>query len=179
MSYQQDPYELVLIDGCLRNDRSMQKKLYEKYKDAMYTILYRMLDGEEEACDALQEAFIKVFNGLKGYKKTASLGAWIKVIVIRTGIAKQKKRIHFEDIDSVSSEKQIITWDEHLTGEYLEKGIQELPEGYRNVFLMVEVEGYTHKEVAEIMNISPGTSKSQLYHAKKRLQQSLKELMDP
>jgi RNA polymerase sigma-70 factor (ECF subfamily) len=69
-----------------------------------------------------------------------------------------------------------VIWDEHLTGEYLDKAIRKLPEGYRNVFLLVEVEGYTHREVAVLLQIAEGTSKSQLFQAKKLLQRLLKDL---
>ena len=77
----------------------------------------------------------------------------------------------------VSEEPKTISWDENLTGEYLEKAIHRLPPGYKNVFLLVEVEGYSHNEVAEMLEISAGTSKSQLYHSKRMLQKLLKELM--
>ncbi|MEQ9426538.1 MAG: RNA polymerase sigma factor [Cyclobacteriaceae bacterium] len=178
MSYTIDPYELELVEECLANNRSMQKSLYDRYKDAMYSTLCRMLNDEDDAADALQEAFIQVFKNLKSYRKQSSLGAWIKTIVVRAGLAKQKKKMVFEEIDEGKQVIEPIVWDSNLTGEYLEQAIHELPEGYKNVFLLVEVEGYTHKEAAEIVGISEGTSKSQLYHAKKALQKTLSELMN-
>lgn len=177
MSYKLDPLEWELVEGCMQNDRQSQRALYNKYKDAMYTILYRMTSTEEEAADALQDAFVEVFRSLKNYKRLSSLGAWIKTIVVRAGIAKQKKRIYFSELEQASEEDQRIEWDPNLTGEYLEKAIMRLPAGYKNVFLLLEVEGYSHKEAAEMLGISPGTSKSQLFHAKKMLQKELKELM--
>lgn len=178
VSYIQDPYELELLEQCLKDDRKAQRALYDKYKDAMYTRLYRMLGDEEQAADALQEAFVDIFRKLSSYEKRSSLGAWIKIIVIRKGLARQKKKpLFFDTLDNVPDNDQKIEWDENLTGEYLEKGIRQLPDGYRNVFLLTEVEGYTHREAAELMNISEGTSKSQLFKAKKLLRVKLKELM--
>ena len=178
MSYIQDPYELELVERCLKDERSAQRSLYEKYKNAMYTILLRMLSDQDDADDALQEAFIEVFRSLKNYEKRSSLGAWIKVIVVRVGLRKQRKsQIFFDPMDNVSDNQSVIVWDENLTGEYLEKGIRQLPEGYRNIFLLIEVEGYSHKEVAALLNISEGTSKSQLHHSKKMLQKTLQQLM--
>ncbi len=156
----------------------MQKSLYDRYKDAMYTILYRMLNDEDDAADALQESFIQIFRNLKSFKKQSSLGAWIKTIVVRTGLAKQKKNVAFEEIDEQTQSIEPIIWDSNLTGEYLDKAIRQLPDGYKNVFLLIEVEGYSHREVSEMIGISEGTSKSQLFHAKKALQKSLVDIMN-
>lgn len=161
----------------MRGERQCQRALYDRYKDAMYTILYRMVDTEEEAADSLQDAFIDIFKSLKNFQGKSSLGAWIKTIVVRKGIHKQKHRIIFDELTSKHEDQQLDSWDENLNGEYLEKGIMNLSPGYRSVFLLVEVEGYTHKETAEMLNISEGTSKSQLARGKKILQERLKELM--
>ncbi|MEQ8712539.1 MAG: RNA polymerase sigma factor [Cyclobacteriaceae bacterium] len=177
MSYKQDPSELELVYDCLQQDRQSQKKLYDKYKDAMYTILYRMLNNEDDAADALQEAFIQVFRGLSSYKGVSSLGAWIKTIVVRTALARRRHQIHFDEIDERSQKIEPIHWDSNLTGEYLDHAIRALSDGYRSIFLMIEVEGYTHRETAEMLGITEGTSKSQLFHAKKALQKQLKEVM--
>ncbi|MEO9869613.1 RNA polymerase sigma factor [Ekhidna sp.] len=167
--------ERKLIERCLDDDRMAQRELFLKYKDAMYTILCRMLNDEEEAADALQETFVSVFKALNSYKHQSTLGAWIKSIVVRTGIAflRRKSRLEVIPVDQVNSEP--IIWPESLNGEILEKAIAQLSDGYRSVFLLIEVEGYSHQEVGKMLGISDGTSKSQLYHAKKRLQQMLKE----
>ncbi len=178
MSYQQDPYELELLRGCLRRDRAAQRALYDKYKEGMYTLLHRMLADEDDAADALQEAFIEVFKSLPGYLGKSSLGAWIKTIVIRCGLARQRRSLGHEPVDERAEEVPLAPWDENLTGEYLDRAIRQLPEGYRNVFLLVEVEGFSHREVSETLRIAEGTSKSQLYQAKRMLQRLLRELMD-
>ncbi|MDN5201466.1 RNA polymerase sigma factor [Fulvivirgaceae bacterium BMA10] len=174
-----DRYELELVSACVNHDRQAQRTVYDKYKDRMYTILYRMLNDEDDAADALQDAFIQIFKSIGSFQGRSTLGAWIKVIVVRAGLAKQKKVIPIESLEDQTalSEQVTIEWDENLTGEYLEKGIAQLSQGYRNVFLLIEVEGYSHKEVAELLGISIGTSKSQLYNAKQKLQKILKEIM--
>lgn len=162
----------------MNREQHAQRLLYDRYKDAMYTILYRMLDHEDDAADALQEAFVEVFRSLEKYRRLSSLGAWIKVIVIRAGLAQQRaKKIDFEPITDRLPEEQSLAWDENMTGEYLHVAIRQLSPGYRNVFLLIEVEGYSHKEAAELLQITEGTSKSQLFNAKKILQQKLKKLM--
>ena len=163
---------------CIEQEQHAQRLLYDRYKDAMYTILYRMLDDEDDAADALQEAFVEVFRSLEKYRKLSSLGAWIKIIVIRAGLAQQRaKKIDFEPITEHLPEERALVWDENMTGEYLHAAIRQLSPGYRNVFLLIEVEGYSHKEAAELLQITEGTSKSQLFNAKKILQQKLKNLM--
>ena len=153
-----------------------QRELFMKYKDAMYTTLIRMLNEEDEATDALQETFVSVFKGLESFKHQSTLGAWIKTIAVRTGLAHQRKQryLHEENLDSLGQNEPIV-WPENLTSEVLSRAIAELPPGYRTIFLLTEVEGYTHREVAEMTGVNEGTSKSQLYHAKRTLQKSLQD----
>lgn len=178
MAYLLDPFEADLVQRCMNREQHAQRLLYDRYKDAMYTILFRMLDDEDDAADALQDAFVEVFRSLEKFRRLSSLGAWIKVIVIRAGLAQQRaKKIDFEPITDRLPEEQSLVWDENMTGEYLHAAIRQLSPGYRNVFLLIEVEGYSHKEAAELLQITEGTSKSQLFNAKKILQQKLKKLM--
>ena len=151
--------------------------LFDNYKDAMYTVVYRILRDEELACDALQEGFIQVFTGLIYYRFDASLGSWIKTIMVRSALRILKKEPLKDDIE-MDAVNDMIQWDTNLTGETLDKTIAQLSPGYRSVFLLIEVEGYSHQEVAEMLNISEGTSKSQLSRAKKILQERLKDLID-
>jgi RNA polymerase sigma-70 factor (ECF subfamily) len=141
----------------------------------MYTIALRILKDEDDASDALQEAFIQVFKDIKTFRRESTIGAWIKTIVIRSSLRKIKKNV-FEEINDNTlniPDQQSCA----LTGEYIEKQIMSLPTGYRTVFLLIEVEGYSHKEVAEILHISEGTSKSQLFYAKRQLRALLKDLI--
>lgn len=168
--------EAELIEGCLANGRLAQKLLYERYCQAMYTVAYRITSDFELANDVLQEAFIKVFRALPGFRRESTLGAWIKAIVVRTALSKIKREPQFETLDGRYPEEP-IHWGHRLDVEYLEKAILALPEGYRTVFVLIEVEGYTHKEVAEMLGISEGTSKSQLFYAKKRLRETISKTL--
>ncbi len=167
--------EQKIVKECLKNNRTFQKILYDKYKNGMYTVVFRILRNEDLSCDALQEGFIQVFLSLKSYSFKASLGSWIKTIMIRSALKILKEEIQFEELEH-SAMNISVTWDENLTGEALDKAISGLSPGYRAVFLMIEVEGYSHKETAEMLNISVGTSKSQLSRAKAVLQSNLKEM---
>lgn len=168
--------EQELVEGCLNNDRLFQKMLFDKYKNGMYTVVYRILRNEALSCDALQEGFILVFQNLKSYRFESTLGGWIKTIMVRSALKIVRKEIPLNELDN-SALNIPITWDENLTGEVLDKAIAKLSPGYRTVFLLIEVEGYSHKEVAEMLNISDGTSKSQLSRAKSLLQNYLKEMV--
>jgi len=170
--------ESALVDACLNNERLAQKALYNRYKDAMYTVAYRITNDFDLAQDVLQDAFIQIFKSLKNFRKESTIGAWIKIIVVRTALKAIKKQPHFSPIEDyiIGNASQYMDWGNHLDSEYLEKAIQSLPEGYRAVFVLIEIEGYPHREVAELLGISEGTSKSQLFHAKKKLRAKLEKM---
>lgn len=140
----------------------------------MYTICKRMIADEDLACDALQEGFVEVFRGIHSFKNESSIGAWIKTIIVRKALLILKRFSFTEEINPEIHDSHIY-WDSNLTGQALNNAIAELPTGYKSVFLLIEVEGFTHRETANMMGISEGTSKSQLFHAKKMLQKSLAE----
>ncbi|MDD4150449.1 MAG: RNA polymerase sigma factor [Bacteroidales bacterium] len=156
----------ILKKECLRGDRKSQKKLFDTYKNAMFTLCLRITANEEDAKDALQEGFIAVFNGLHSFKSQSTIGAWIKTIMVRTALRKVRK-IWFEDVEEIKNTS--VEFDSDFTGEMLHKAIMQLDNGFRTVFVLYEVEGYSHREIAEITGISVGTSKSQLHYAKKKL----------
>ena len=169
--------EIQLIEGCKKNKRKSQKRLYEQYCDAMFTIAYRIVKDMDVANDVLQEAFIQVFRDIKQFRGESTIGAWIKTIVVRNAIKKLKNENLFSSIED-NTNGEIISWPEEMYAEDLEKAILSLPSGYRTIFLLIEVEGYKHREVAKMLNISEGTSKSQLFYAKKLLQKSLKDFIE-
>jgi RNA polymerase sigma factor (sigma-70 family) len=173
MPYAPSMTEAELIKACLAKDRLAQKTLYNRYSRAMYTLAYRITSNFDMADDVLQEAFVKVFCNLDRFRGESTLGAWIKTIVVRTAFSKVRTRKTFEPLENHHFSEP-VDWGHRLDVEYLEKAIQALPEGYRAVFVLIEVEGYPHKEVAEMLGISIGTSKSQLFYAKKRLREMLK-----
>jgi len=174
MSNQQ---EEKIIQGCLNNDRKSQKALYNKYKTEMYTLAYRITNNHEDANDALQEGFLQVFQGLTSFKGNAGLGTWIHTIMARAAIKKVKSKIHFEEIKE-SDEAVVIDWSAINDVQYLEKAIASLPAGYRAAFTLYEIEGFKHGEIAEMLNISESTSKTQLFKAKRMLVEKLKSIID-
>lgn len=168
--------EAELIEACLSEDRLAQKELYDRYSRAMYTAAYRITSDFDLANDVLQEAFVKIFRHLKNFRKESTLGAWIKTIVVRTALSRVRKEKIVEPLQDYHTKDMVLDWGHHIDADYLERAIQALPHGYRTVFVMIEVEGYSHKEVADMLEISVGTSKSQLFYAKKKLREALKHM---
>lgn len=163
--------EADLITGCLLHDRIAQRQLYDRYKKAMYTLAYRITGDFDDANDVLQDAFMDVFRHLDQFRGDATLGAWIKQIVVRKSTRK-KKTVIWENVDDYSGE--VVDWGEsEINAAHLETAVLSLPQGFRTIFVLAEVEGYTHREIAVMLNISEGTSKSQLYHAKRKLRTML------
>ncbi|MBV6440114.1 MAG: RNA polymerase sigma factor [Haliscomenobacteraceae bacterium CHB4] len=166
--------ERDLIQQCLVNDRNAQRLLYERYKKGMYTLAYRFTGDFDTAAEVLQDAFLQVFRHLADFQGKSTLGAWIKTIVVRAALSElRRRRIHFESLESQHGTDTVDWGTTVLDTEYLERAIQALPEGYRTVFVLAEIEGFSHKEIGEMLGISEGTSKSQLFYAKKRLRETL------
>ena len=164
-----------LIQRCIGHDRHAQRELYEKYKRALFTKAYRMVNNNEFANDVLQESFIEIFGNLKDFRGESGLFSWMKTIVFRKSLLHLKIENRFKEYESHNYEDE-IAWNDNLTAQFLDAAIGKLPDGYRAVFLLAEVDGYRHKEIAELMGIAEGTSKSQLHEAKKRLRKILHEL---
>ena len=159
--------EAELISGCLLHDRLAQRLLYDRYKKAMYTLAYRITGDFDDANDVIQDAFLEVFKHLSQFRGEATLGAWIRQIVIRKA-TKKKKIVVWQNLDD--SPVESINWaDDNINIAHLETAILALPDGFRTIFVLAEVEGYTHREIASMLSISEGTSKSQLFHAKRKL----------
>lgn len=170
--------ERQLIEACLNHDRRAQHLLYERYCKAMYTIAYRITGDFELAGETLQDAFLLVFRHLANFEGRSTLGAWIKTIVVRTAVRKAQRRPPLPDELDLRNDPGPVDWaDTNLNAEYLEKAILALPDGYRAVFVLAEIEGYTHREIGELLGISEGTSKSQLWGAKKKLQTMLRNTL--
>ena len=170
----QSKSEIELVNGCKQNERKMQKCLFDRYKNAMYTAALRITGNSDIAHDALQEAFIDVFESIGDFRFESSLGTWIKTIVIRKSLRKLKSERHFEPIEE-ADKLEVEDRDLEFTAEELEKAIHSLPDSAKTIFLLIEVEGYKHQEAAEILGISVGTTKSQLNYSKKLLRKRLYE----
>ena len=163
-----------LIAQCLAHDRLAQRTLYDQYRRAMFTLAYRITGDFEAAAEVLQDAFLQVFKGLNNFRNESTLGAWIKTIVVRTAYRQLKTRVVFAELPPQYGETKIDYGDDSDI-EYLEKAIQSLPDGFRMVFTLIEIEGFSHREVGELLGITEGTSKSQLFYAKKKLREILQK----
>lgn len=163
-----------VIERCLRKDRVAQRLLYNSYKDNLYTIIYRITGNHDLSNDVLQEAFIYGFRNLSKLKERKHFHSWMKRICIRGAMSELQKTK--DNVSYDSAEDHGYHQDSNIDIEYIEKAIQLLPEKCRVVFIMSEIEGFKHAEIAETLNISVGTSKSQLNYAKTKLKKSLKLL---
>lgn len=166
--------EQELVAACRQQDRRAQKELYDRYSRAMYSACYRICADFDLANDALQEGFLKVFQKLDTYRGESTVGAWMKVVIVRTALNKLRRHKVTQELPLNYADEEVDWGTTALDVEYLEKAINRLPDGYRAVFVLIEVEGYKHKEVAEMLNITVGTSKSQLFYAKKKLREYLR-----
>jgi RNA polymerase sigma factor (sigma-70 family) len=166
--------EQQLILQCRAGDHLAQRTLYERYCKAMYTVAYRITSNFEDAGEVLQDAFLQVFKHIGDFEQRSTLGAWIKTITVRTAISHlRRRRLAFVELED-KHHQELIDWGANgLDTDYLEKAIQALPEGARAIFVLAEVEGFAHREIAEMLQISEGTSKSQLHYAKKKLREDL------
>lgn len=151
------------------------KQLYLQYADALYNVCVRILQHPAEAEDALQEAFIKIFNNIQQYRNESSIGSWMKQIVTNTclNILRKKKLVLDELVDDISENENERENEHDYSIEDIKKAIEELPQGYRVVFNLFMFEEYTHKQIAEMLEISESTAKSQLFKAKRKLKEIL------
>lgn len=167
------------IQRCLDNDPQAQKELYRRFAPKMFGICLRFTKNKMEAEDVLQEGFIKIFTYLKDYRSEGSLEGWIRRTIINTAINYYKKRIkELSDIQVEQleiSDQDIEGIIDKLSANELLSLIQKLPDGYRMVFNLSVIEGYTHKEVGKMLGISENTSKSQLSRARAVLQSKIKK----
>lgn len=166
-----------LIARCKAGDRDAHYRIYKLYARSMYNVCYRITGREEDAEDALQEAFISAFKNLAHYRADATFGAWLKRIVVNKAINILKKRKHErlpeDERWDVTEAEAPDNYKEGLTIERVKKAIEELPDGYRSVLSLYLLEGYDHQEIADIMGITESTSKTQLSRAKAKLKKKL------
>jgi RNA polymerase sigma factor (sigma-70 family) len=173
--------ESDLIKGCLQGERRMQEELYKRFSPRMYAVCLRYAGNAEEAEDILQEGFIKIFKKLDSFRGDGSFEGWLRRIFVNTAIEHFRRKRYLMPV----TEKEENTIEGKYTSVLDELGakdimllVQELSPGYRTVFNMYVVEGYTHKEIADILGISEGTSKSQLSRAKVILQDMVRNFID-
>jgi RNA polymerase sigma factor (sigma-70 family) len=165
-----------LINGCLRRDRSAQKQLYDTFSSKMYSICYRYVKDSMEAEDIMVTAFMKVFDKISQFKKEGSFEGWIRRIMVNEalGYLRRNRSMYLEtELEQADREPDYNSLSDHLEAEDLIKMIQSLPTGYRIVFNLYAIDGYTHKEIGEQLGINENTSKSQLSRARTYLQKML------
>lgn len=164
---------LFLIDQCLRGNRKAQKELYEEYAPVMLGICYRYTRSLADAEDMLQEGFVRVFKNLHQFKGTGNLGGWIRRIMVNTVINELRRSkliilnqdlIQDELLPSIESNTEF-----QLTAKEIASMIQMLPEGYRIIFNLFAIEGYSYREIAELMHVKEVTVRSQYLRARNQL----------
>jgi RNA polymerase sigma factor (sigma-70 family) len=169
--------DIDLLQGCLANDRKAQKLLYEHFYEFAMTIALRYSRDEHDAADIMSHAFVKVFKSIKSYDSSkGSLHAWIKRIIVNEGLDHIKSRERFsENVELETVEEPPVNNSvlEQMGAEEIMEIIAKLPPATHAVFVLYAVEGYNHREIAEKLGISEGTSKWHLSEARKTLQQQL------
>ncbi len=171
--------EKELIEGCIKEDRNCQMELYKRFSAKMMAVCLRYSQNKMEAEDMLQEGFIKVFDHIAQFKQQGSLEGWVRRIMVNTSLNKiRQNKMEFNDINSV--EYHIVNDDSSAIEKLSEKDllnlINDLPKGYKYVFNMYAIEGYSHKEIAESLGIEEASSRSQYAKAKKYLQEKIYKL---
>ena len=173
--------ESDLISGCINGNRRMQEELYRRFSPRMYAVCLRYAGSSEEAEDILQEGFIKIFKKLSSFRGEGSFEGWIRRIFVNTAIEHFRRKRYLQPVtekeENTIEGKYISVLDTLAEKDILDL-IRQLSPGYRTVFNMYVVEGYTHKEIGDILGISEGTSKSQLSRAKVILQDMVRNFME-
>lgn len=168
-----------IIEACVRGERHAQYALYNQYKDYVYSLAFRMNQNLQDAEDVTQKVFIRIFEKIDTYKGESAFSSWIYRIAVNLCIN------HYRSNKTRKSTTGPVL-DDTLKGDngantmapHLERAVSALPPGYRMVFLLHDVQGFNHSEVAEMMNISEGTSKSQLHKARKDLRSRLAPFLE-
>ncbi|RZT95643.1 RNA polymerase sigma-70 factor (ECF subfamily) [Ancylomarina subtilis] len=172
-----------LIDACRQGNAKAQFEIYKLYYKAMYNSCLRILNNTQEAEDVMQEAFLSAFDKISSYKGEVSFGAWLKRIVVNKALDYLKKNkidcLPIDDKIHQLSEEEIEK-NEFTTNniDLIKQAMEQLPSGYRIVLNLYLIEAYDHEEIAEILNISASTSRSQYNRAKKKLIQLLSQTTD-
>jgi RNA polymerase sigma factor (sigma-70 family) len=170
-----------LIRGCLSGDSRMQETLYNRFAPKMYAVCLRYSNNADDAQDLLQEGFVKVFRNLDKFRAEGSFEGWVRRVFVNTSIEHYRRKVNListTDRDDAYVEDHSANALDKLAEKDIIKLVQELSPGYRTVFNMYAIEGYSHKEIGSILGISEGTSKSQLARAKGILQRKVKEFLD-
>ncbi len=163
-----------IVQGCIENNALAQKHLYDKFSRKMMGVCMRYCDNTEEAEDVLQNGFVTVFQKMELFKGTGSLEGWVRKVIVNTALTNIRKNKKLKLNIELDSVEYMLPASNHLNDSYevkdLMKIIQTLPTGFKTVFNLYAIEGYSHKEIGDMLGISEGTSKSQYSRAKTYLQ---------
>jgi len=175
MTHQQEPKEHQLLRDCIAGDRKAQQELYNLYAPLVYAICLRYMGNSDDAKDMLQDTMVKFFQKAGEYRFQGSLEGWVKRIGVNSCLdqLKRNKAKFTMDIDNAIGISGDVNAAQPLETKDLLRLLGSLPEGYRTVFNLFAIEGFTHAEIADLLNISENTSKSQLFKARKWLQAKL------
>lgn len=168
--------EKELIEACRRQDRKAQKMLFDRYSPKMFGVCKRYVKRREDAEDVLIDGLYKVLSNLEKYSGTGSFEGWIRKIIVNESLMFLRKTNNFKytlELNDYDKATQVSAEDDLMAEDILQL-LNQLPTGYRTVFNLYVLEGYKHREIAELLGISINTSKSQLILAKKRLREILK-----
>ncbi|MDZ7777471.1 MAG: sigma-70 family RNA polymerase sigma factor [Bacteroidales bacterium] len=169
--------ENELIKRCLDNDSTAFKELYDEYAPKMFGVCLRYAKNEMEAEDILQDGFIKIFSNLHRFKFEGSFEGWLRRTFVNTAINHYKKNLrHAREMDIEEIEAENLRDEkilDRISADEILAIVQSLPDGYKVVFNLNVLEGYTHKMIGQMLNISENTSKSQLLRAKRLLREKI------
>ncbi|WP_431110439.1 RNA polymerase sigma factor [Winogradskyella poriferorum] len=170
--------ETKLIQRAAKNNREAQHVLYELHAPKMLSVCRYYIKDVHKAEEAMLNGFFKVFKHIKTFKNEGSFEGWVRRIMVREAISflRQQKHIEFAAEDDYLEQDYTNNINTNIEVAQIQQLIDGLPEGYKMVFVMYAIEGYKHHEIAELLNISEGTSKSQLFKARQMLQTKIKEL---
>lgn len=169
--------EKLLIQKAADSNPEAQRYIYEKYAPRMLSVCRQYIKDLHFAEDVMINGFIKVFAHLNTFRNEGSFEGWIRRIMVREAISflRKKQFVVFDEVVLETNSDAQIAVSYEMDVAHIQLLIDELPEGYKMVFVLYGVEGYSHKEIAEMLQISESTSKSQLFKARKMLQEKLKE----
>ena len=175
--------EQQIIDGCVRGESWAQKKVYEQYSSAMMSLCVRYVSDRETAKDLLQDGFIKIFTKTDLYSGTGSFVGWMRRIFVTTALEylrrndALKQSTSIEEYDNIIENEDITVLDK-ISADDLMSCIAQLSDGYRTVFNLYVIEGYSHLEIAKMLNVSENTSRSQFMRARQILQKNVQLLFN-
>ncbi len=169
-----------IVEACIRQDRVAQRKLYEQFSGKLFGVAMRYMKDREEAQDVLQDAFVKIFRKIDTFRFDCPLEAWMRKIVVNTALKVLQKNAQMKWVDiagqyDLEDRNQQNLGLENMKMETLLGMVNELPEGSRMIFNLYTIEGYKHQEIAEMLDINEGTSKSQYARAKTLLSEKIEK----